>query len=124
MVVLSLNKNYDLTLILSVTGAIVLFNSMLKIAVSVYKTFFRPGKKLVKLGKWAIITGATDGIGKAYALELAHKGMSIVLISRTETKLQYVKNEIDAKKYPNVEVKYLGQLVHLLIQYHSILLFK
>jgi 17beta-estradiol 17-dehydrogenase / very-long-chain 3-oxoacyl-CoA reductase len=83
----------------------------MQIAVSFYKMFLRPGKKLVKLGKWAVVTGATDGIGKAYAMELARKGMSIVLISRTETKLQEVKNEIDSKKYPNVEVKYLGALM-------------
>jgi 17beta-estradiol 17-dehydrogenase / very-long-chain 3-oxoacyl-CoA reductase len=37
---------------------------------------------------------------------LAKKGMSLVLISRTEAKLQAVKEEIDAKGY-NVEVKYI-----------------
>lgn len=72
-----------------------------------YKTFLRPAKNLKKLGKWAVVTGATDGIGKAYALALAKKGMSVVLISRTESKLQDVKKEIDDKKYNNVEVKYI-----------------
>ena len=61
-----------------------------------------------KLGKWAVITGATDGIGKAYAHALAKKGMSIVLISRTESKLQEVKAEIEKKGYADgVEVKYV-----------------
>lgn len=68
-----------------------------------YKTFLRPGKNLAKLGKWAVVTGATDGIGKAYAFALAKQGMSIVLISRTESKLQDVKKEI-LEKYGNVEV--------------------
>ena len=27
-----------------------------------------------KLGEWAIVTGATDGIGKAYAFAMAKKG--------------------------------------------------
>lgn len=72
-----------------------------------YKHFLRPGKNLKKLGKYAIVTGATDGIGKAYAKALAKKGMSIVLISRTEAKLQAVKDEIDGKNYPGVEVKYI-----------------
>ena len=67
----------------------------------------RPGKNLKKFGKWAVITGATDGIGKAYAFVLAKKGMSLVLISRTKEKLQAVKEEIDAKGYADVEVKYI-----------------
>lgn len=65
---------------------------------------------MTKFGKWAIVTGATDGIGKAYALALAKKGMSIILISRTEAKLKAVKDEIDAKGYNGVEVKYVGKL--------------
>ncbi len=40
--------------------------------VSIY--FLRPGKNLRRLGDWAAITGATDGIGKAYAEALAKKG--------------------------------------------------
>ena len=42
----------------------------------------RPGKNLKKFGEWAVVTGATDGIGEAMAIEMAKKGMSIVLISR------------------------------------------
>ena len=33
--------------------------------------FLRPGRNLRKLGDWAVVTGATDGIGKAYAERLA-----------------------------------------------------
>jgi 17beta-estradiol 17-dehydrogenase / very-long-chain 3-oxoacyl-CoA reductase len=47
-----------------------------------------------KLGKWAIITGATDGIGKAYARALAKKGMKVYLLSRTQEKLDTVADEI------------------------------
>jgi 17beta-estradiol 17-dehydrogenase / very-long-chain 3-oxoacyl-CoA reductase len=42
----------------------------------------------------AVVTGATDGIGKAYAFELARKGLNIVLVSRTMSKLQDVAKEI------------------------------
>ena len=59
-----------------------------------------------KLGKWAVVTGATDGIGKAYAMALAKKDLSIVLISRTESKLQDVAKEI-TERYPNVQTKYV-----------------
>jgi 17beta-estradiol 17-dehydrogenase / very-long-chain 3-oxoacyl-CoA reductase len=48
-----------------------------------------------------------DGIGKAYAFAFAKKGMSVLLISRTESKLQDVKKEIEAKNYDGVEVSYL-----------------
>jgi len=57
-----------------------------------------------KLGQWALVTGSTDGIGKAYAFELAKRGLNIILISRTEEKLNQVAKEIQSK-YSNVQVK-------------------
>lgn len=53
--------------------------------------------------RWAVITGATDGIGKAYAFELAEQKFDIFLISRTASKLIHTKREI-MEKYPGVEV--------------------
>ncbi|XP_036440233.1 very-long-chain 3-oxoacyl-CoA reductase-B isoform X1 [Colossoma macropomum] len=50
-----------------------------------------------RLGTWAVVTGATDGIGKAYAEELARRGFSIVLISRTQEKLDEVAKAIESK---------------------------
>ncbi|KAK8375271.1 hypothetical protein O3P69_020325 [Scylla paramamosain] len=52
---------------------------------------------LKKLGDWAVVTGATDGIGKAYVFELARRGFNIVLISRTPYKLQNVAAEVSTK---------------------------
>ncbi|KAG7161168.1 inactive hydroxysteroid dehydrogenase-like protein 1 [Homarus americanus] len=52
-------------------------------------------KRLVDVyGKWAVVTGSTDGIGKAYARELAKRGVNIVLISRNLDKLKNVAREI------------------------------
>lgn len=42
-----------------------------------------------------MITGAGDGIGKAYSFELARRGLNVVLISRTLEKLQAVAAEIE-----------------------------
>ncbi|CAD5212347.1 unnamed protein product [Bursaphelenchus okinawaensis] len=51
----------------------------------------------------AVVTGATDGIGKAYAFELARKGFDLVLISRTQSKLDETAKEI-TEKHSGVKV--------------------
>ena len=61
-----------------------------------YRYLLRPPLKLTKFGKYAVVTGATDGIGKAYAHALSKRGMSLVLISRTDSKLRAVADEIDS----------------------------
>ena len=40
---------------------------------TVYAFTVRGGKNLKKYGEWAVVTGATDGIGQAEAFELAKK---------------------------------------------------
>ncbi|XP_061180306.1 very-long-chain 3-oxoacyl-CoA reductase-like [Saccostrea echinata] len=71
----------------------------LKVALNVIKSLksvvFAGSTNFKKLGSWAVVTGSTDGIGKAYAKELAKRGVNIVLISRSEAKLQEVANEIE-----------------------------
>lgn len=48
-------------------------------------------------GKWAVVTGASDGIGKEYARQIAKKGFNIVLISRTQSSLERVAKEIEGE---------------------------
>ncbi|KAJ3640123.1 hypothetical protein Zmor_003439 [Zophobas morio] len=48
-------------------------------------------------GRWAVVTGATDGIGKAYAEMLAKTGLNVVLISRSREKLETVAKDIVSK---------------------------
>ncbi|XP_020808426.1 very-long-chain 3-oxoacyl-CoA reductase-B [Drosophila serrata] len=64
---------------------------------------FGSSVNLAKMGEWAVVTGSTDGIGKAYAKELARRGLKLVLISRSLDKLNGVAKEI-SDKY-NVEVR-------------------
>jgi len=71
-----------------------------------YKYFLRPGKNLKKYGQWAVVTGATDGIGLAMSHELARKGLNIVLISRSQDKLNQAAAEITEKS--KVQVKTLS----------------
>ncbi|TDG47830.1 hypothetical protein AWZ03_005784 [Drosophila navojoa] len=56
-----------------------------------------------RFGSWAAITGSSDGIGKAYAMELARNGINVVLIARNEEKLKAVAKEITTEC--NVQVK-------------------
>ena len=51
-------------------------------------------------GKWALITGSTDGIGKAYAFALAKCNLNIVLVSRTQSKLDTTASEL-TERYPS-----------------------
>lgn len=48
---------------------------------------------------FSVVTGATDGLGKAYSEALAKKGLSIVLISRTQGKLEAVAREIGQRQH-------------------------
>jgi len=54
-----------------------------------------------------VVTGATDGIGKEYARELARQGLNLVLISRTKEKLIAVTNEIGKHTYWYTYILYL-----------------
>lgn len=58
---------------------------------------------------WAVITGASDGIGAEYAIELARHGYNIMLVSRTEVKLRKVqkdiKEELLLNNLPMVKIK-------------------
>ncbi|XP_063984701.1 inactive hydroxysteroid dehydrogenase-like protein 1 [Diachasmimorpha longicaudata] len=47
-----------------------------------------------KFGDWAVVTGSTDGIGRAYAKELASRGVNLVLISRTLERLEKTREAI------------------------------
>jgi len=97
----------DLYTALVYLGGAVALTQALSFLSILYKTLIRPGKNLKKCGEWAVVTGATDGIGKAMAFELARKGSSVFLLSRTESKLAAVKAEIE-EKYPKVGVKTLA----------------
>jgi 17beta-estradiol 17-dehydrogenase / very-long-chain 3-oxoacyl-CoA reductase len=61
-------------------------------------------KKYSKAGDWAVVTGATDGIGKGYAQVLAKKGMNLLLISRTQTKLEDLAKELKTEHGIEVQV--------------------
>ncbi|XP_055458900.1 very-long-chain 3-oxoacyl-CoA reductase [Psammomys obesus] len=65
-----------------------------------YEAVMNPMQKALKLNyssSFSVVTGSTDGIGKSYAEELAKRGMKIVLISRSQDRLNQVSSDIQEK---------------------------
>eukprot|EP01053_Blabericola_migrator_P001442 Blabericola_migrator_1__1441@NODE_1379_length_4678_cov_105_607244_g924_i0_p2_GENE_NODE_1379_length_4678_cov_105_607244_g924_i0NODE_1379_length_4678_cov_105_607244_g924_i0_p2_ORF_typecomplete_len312_score48_31adh_short/PF00106_25/1_9e42adh_short_C2/PF13561_6/1_9e30KR/PF08659_10/1_5e12Sacchrp_dh_NADP/PF03435_18/5_8e05Sacchrp_dh_NADP/PF03435_18/1_2e03Shikimate_DH/PF01488_20/0_024Shikimate_DH/PF01488_20/1_3e02DUF1776/PF08643_10/0_0026Polysacc_synt_2/PF02719_15/0_088Amdase/PF17645_1/2_3e03Amdase/PF17 len=61
------------------------------------KAWAFPRRKLEDLGPWAIVTGCTDGIGRAYATHLAAANtMNLCLMSRSKEKLDTLKDDLVA----------------------------
>ena len=48
------------------------------------------------MSKTAFITGATSGIGKATAIELAKENMNLILCGRRKQRLDELKNELSS----------------------------
>lgn len=57
----------------------------------------RPGALASRYGPWAVVTGASDGIGRAMAVELAASGVHVVLAARRGDKLRELGGELNMK---------------------------
>ncbi len=52
---------------------------------------------LAKYGKWAVVTGASSGIGRDIAIYLAELGFDLALVARSEDKLKVLASDLYAK---------------------------
>ena len=80
-------------------GVIVLADQALHFLHFIWFYFLRPSsvhKYLHGPAPYAIVTGATDGIGKATAIELFRKGFNLIIHGRNEDKIRKVIAEIKA----------------------------
>src|ERR1700744_5979123 len=50
-----------------------------------------------KYGPWALVAGASDGVGAAFAKALAERGVNVVLLARRQAVLDQVAAEIEAQ---------------------------
>lgn len=60
-------------------------------------------KFVEKYGPWALVTGASAGIGEEYARQLASYGMNLVLVARRKEKLTTLADNL--KRQHNVQVR-------------------
>ncbi|KAJ7647539.1 3-ketoacyl-CoA reductase [Roridomyces roridus] len=64
------------------------------------QVFLLPGTSLKKFGAkkgaWAVVTGASDGIGKEFALQLGKAGFNVLLVARNATLLNTLGAEIES----------------------------
>jgi 17beta-estradiol 17-dehydrogenase / very-long-chain 3-oxoacyl-CoA reductase len=89
-------------------GALVVLKFVLSLLALFYRHLLRPSKSMraygAGKGAWAVVTGATDGIGKEYAKQLARKGFNVLIISRSQERLDSTAAEIK-EGAKNAEVK-------------------
>lgn len=88
----------SITTALTVLGAVTLVDGSVRLARFCWRHFLRPNTNLPArygVGTWAIVTGATSGIGREYAMELAKQGFHVVLIARTKEHLQQLSQELE-----------------------------
>lgn len=92
-------------LTVSTFGFISVFKFSINFLKWVWVMLLRPSKNLKDYGEWAVITGSTDGIGKALAFDLASKGLNLVLVGRNPSKLEATSSEIHEKYGGQVGIK-------------------
>ncbi|KAK7399633.1 hypothetical protein VNO78_10820 [Psophocarpus tetragonolobus] len=102
----SVDETQPLTFTLLIAmGFMVTLHRLISLFTWIYRTCFRAEKDLVRTyGSWALVTGASDGIGKAFAHQLAQRGLNLILVSRTFQKLESVACEIRGR-HPHTRVK-------------------
>lgn len=102
-------------LFLGLLGALWLLSGLVRFVRVLLDLYVLPGFPLTRFGapkskaqygqgSWAVVTGATDGIGREFALQLGKKGFNIFLASRTQDKLAQVAAEIE-QATPGIKTK-------------------
>lgn len=73
---------------------LILIGAITGLRVHVISRLVSPLNLRNKYGPWALLTGATDGVGLVYCREFAAKGLNLIIIGRSEEKLARVKEEL------------------------------
>ena len=109
---------------LALLGTAVFLYHLLTLADIVWFYFLRPsgGYKKYQRGpqSYAVITGATDGIGKSLAKNLYRKGFNIIVHGRNEKKLEATVEEIKALREDGVVESFIVDATSAGIDYAGI----
>lgn len=57
-----------------------------------------------RYGPWVVVTGASDGIGEAFAFAAARRGLNVVIAARRRDRLEAVKASIEERHRVDVKV--------------------
>jgi len=105
-------------------GTAVFLYHLLKLADLVWFYFLRPsdGYRKYQQGpqSYAVITGATDGIGKSLAKNLYRKGFNVIIHGRNEKKLRATVEEIKALREDGVVESFIADATSASVDYTSI----
>ncbi|KAG5468090.1 hypothetical protein LSCM1_02059 [Leishmania martiniquensis] len=82
-----------LSLVGAVTLGVALYKALTFLKIN-YLTSVNMKRRYAAAGDWAVVTGATEGIGYAMALDLGRRGFNVCVIARTLSKLEGVVEEL------------------------------
>lgn len=101
-----LNKPNVKDIIVAASLAYASYKVLSHVKDAVLPVFYTERDLIARYGadSWAIVTGASDGVGKEYCFQLAQRGMNVVLMARNKKKLEDVEAEI-YKLYPQVKTR-------------------
>lgn len=91
--------------ILSLIGLATLSFLAYKVGLFVYQSFLYKSSsvnKFLNKQSWAVVTGATAGIGEGFTLELIKRGINVLAVSRNQSKLDELSTSASTK-YPKSE---------------------
>lgn len=100
-------KSETLHILLFVLGFIFIIIKCQKLIQLMLTTIFRQEKNLVnRYGQntYAVVTGASDGIGKTFCFSLARRGFNLIMIARNNDKLIQTERQLK-EKYPSIKTK-------------------
>ena len=97
--------------VLAAIGVVLLVAPIYRFLNFIWFYFLRPSKApeyLHAAPAYALITGATDGIGKAVAKELYEQGFNLILHGRNEEKMRKVVEDLrmSVPEKPDADIRY------------------
>nr|POE63295.1 very-long-chain 3-oxoacyl-coa reductase 1 [Quercus suber] len=107
---LGLWRNDHVQLLSAAIGTGVILTGVARLGQFIWSHFLRPSALQrychAETGSWALVTGASDGIGRAFADELLDRGFNVLLHARNEEKLQGIQAAL-RDRFPRRRVEYV-----------------